>query len=72
MASSEDNTTASHIDPSITFSSTLDTSNSRLDISREELEKRQLLHRIDLLKLELSQKSFIIETLKNEQATQVQ
>ena len=55
------------------FSSTLDSSNSlRLDITREELEKRQLLHSLQLLKLEISQKNLMIETLKNEQTNQTE
>lgn len=39
---------------------------------REELEKRQLLHNIELLKLELSQKQLIIDTAHNEQASQLE
>ena len=39
--------------------------------SREELEKRQLLHRIELLKLELSQRTLLIDTLRKEQSSQV-
>ena len=98
MASTEEDMTArdstnSYTEPSVTFSTTLDTSNSKLDITRsyhstllsdhsslplyflrcrEELEKRQLLHRIELLKLELSQKALVVDTLRNEQASQVQ
>ena len=36
------------------------------------MEKRQLLHTIDLLKLELSQKQLIIDTAQNEQASQLE
>ncbi|CAI8008980.1 Progesterone-induced-blocking factor 1, partial [Geodia barretti] len=39
---------------------------------REELEKRQLLHRIELLKLELSQRTLLIDTLRKEQSSQVE
>ena len=60
-------------DPSTTLSTTLDSSQSvRLDITREDIEKRQLHHSIQLLKLELSQKSLLVEALKNEQSTEVE
>lgn len=73
MAESEGDSTLTPTDQSITFSSTLDSSNStKLDITREELEKRQLVHKLQLLKLEVSQKNLVIETLKNEQASQVE
>lgn len=39
---------------------------------RDELEKRQLLHTIQLLKLELSQKQLIIDTWSNEQVSQME
>ncbi len=73
MAESENETTLSPTDQSTAFSTTLDSSNStKLDITREELEKRQLLHSQQLLKLELSQKSLVIDTLRNEQAAQLE
>lgn len=73
MAESENETTLSPTDQSTAFSTTLESSHStRLDITREELEKRQLLHSLQLLKLELSQKNLVIDTLRNEQATQLE
>ena len=39
---------------------------------RDDLEKCQLLHNIQLLKLELSQKQLIIDTSRNEQASQIE
>lgn len=39
---------------------------------RDDLEKCQLLHNIQLLKLELSQKQLIIDTTRNEQASQIE
>ncbi len=41
-------------------------------VNRDELEKRQLLHTVELLKLELSQKQLIIDTAQNEQASQIE
>lgn len=35
------------------------------------MEKRQLLHSIQLLKLEVAQKQLVIDTLRNEQACQI-
>ena len=55
------------------FSTTLDTTmSSRLNATRVEFERRQLLHSIQLLKLELSQKNLIIETLKGEHANHIE
>lgn len=39
---------------------------------RDELERKQLLHTIQLLKLELSQKQLVIDTSHNEQASQIE
>ena len=39
---------------------------------RDELEKRQLLHNVELLKLELSQKQLVIDTAHNEQASELE
>ena len=39
---------------------------------RDELERRQLVHTIQLLKLEVSQKQLMLETVRNEQASQVE
>lgn len=39
---------------------------------RDDLEKKQLLHTIQLLNLELSQKRLVIDALRNEQASQVE
>ena len=51
------------------FSNALDTTtSSHLNATRIEFERRQLLHSIQLLKLELSQKNLIIDTLKGEHA----
>ncbi len=74
MAESENESTFSPTtDQSTAFSTTLDSSNSaKLDITREELEKRQLLHSLQLLKLELSQKNLMIDTLRHEGATQLE
>lgn len=73
MTESEVDSTLTPTDQSITFSSTFDSSNStKLDVTREEFEKRQLFHNIQLLKLEISQKNLMIETLKNDQASQVE
>lgn len=88
MASTEEDTTANFT----ALSTTLETSSSKLDItrsasnplpplikepitfplSREELEKRQLLHRLELLKLELSQQTVLVDTLKKEKSSQVE
>ena len=40
--------------------------------SRDELEKRELSHTVQLLRLELSQKQLVIEALKTEQASEVE
>lgn len=55
------------------FSTTLDTTaSSRLNATRVEFERRQLLHSIQLLKLELSQKNLIIDTLKGEHSNHLE
>lgn len=55
------------------FSTTLDTtSSSRLNATRLELERRQLLHTIQLLKLELSQKQLLMDSLRTEHASQIE
>jgi len=48
-----------------TFSSSFDTSRPR-KITHSELERKQLLHNVELLKLELSQKKLLIATKENE------
>lgn len=55
---------------SLTTSTTFNTT-SRLNATRVELEKRQLAHSIQLLKLELSQKDMIIEALKTEHGSNI-
>ena len=40
-------------------------------MNRDDLEKCQLLHNIQLLKLELSQKQLLIDTFRNEQASEM-
>ena len=73
MAESEIDTTLTPTDQSTTFSTTLDSSSStRHDLTGEELERRQLLHKVQLLKLEVSQKNLVIDALKNEQSSQVE
>lgn len=58
---------------SSSLSTTFDTtSSSRLNSTRLELERRQLLHTIQLLKLELSQKQLVMDSLKTEQASRVE
>ena len=62
-------------DHSTTTYSTLDTSDnalSRLNVTKDDLERRQLLHNLQLLKLEVSQKELVIDTLKAEHASQVE
>lgn len=39
---------------------------------RDELERRELAHTVQLLRLELSQKQLVIEALKTEQASEVE
>lgn len=56
---------------SLTASTTFDTTSSRLNATRIELEKRQLAHSIQLLKLELSQKDMVIEALNTEHTSKV-
>ena len=56
---------------SLTTSTTFDTTCSRLNATRIELERRQLTHSIQLLKLELSQKDMIVEALKTEHSNNV-
>ena len=60
-------------DPSSTLSTNTSTFDStrRTNVTREELKKRELLHTIELLKLELSQKNLLIDTLKQEHETTV-
>ena len=76
MATSEpqselENTAAG--EQSSSFSTTFDTtSSSRLNATRLELERRQLLHTIQLLKLELSQKQLVMDSLKTEHANRVE
>lgn len=48
------------------------TSSSRLNQTRQELEKWQLHHTIQLLKLELSQKNVIIDSLKAEHQSKME
>eukprot|EP00731_Ephydatia_muelleri_P031133 Em0022g647a len=65
-------------DPSTTTYSTLDTSDNtlsgvgKLNVTRDDLERRQLLHNLQLLKLEVSQKELVIDTLKAEHAAQLE
>ena len=73
MAESEIDTTLTPTDQSTTFSTTLDSSDStKHNLTGEELERRQLLHKLQLLKLEVSQKNMVIDALKNEQTSQVE
>lgn len=39
---------------------------------RDELEKQELLHTVQLLRLEVSQKQLVIEALKTERATELE
>ena len=48
-----------------TFSSSFDTSRPR-KVTHSELERKQLIHNVELLKLELSQKKLQIATKENE------
>ena len=58
---------------SLSLSTAADTtSSSRLNATRQELEKWQLQHTIQLLKLELSQKNIIMETVKSDHAHQLE
>ena len=65
--------TADHSSTTATYSTLLDSSDhtlSRLNVTKDDLERRQLLHNLQLLKLEVSQKELIIDTLKADQASQ--
>ena len=58
---------------SLSISTALDTtSSSRLNATRIELERRQLTHSIQLLKLEISQKNMLIEAMKTEHLNTVE
>lgn len=58
---------------SLSISTALDTtSSSRLNATRIELERRQLTHSIQLLKLEISQKNMLIEAMKTEHSNTVE
>lgn len=58
---------------SLSISTTADTTNSsRLNATRQELEKWQLHHTIQLLKLEVAQKNIIIDTIKSEHSQQTE
>ena len=57
---------------SLLTSTTFDTTSSRLNATRIELERRQLTHSIQLLNLELSQKNLLIEALKTEHSSTVE
>ena len=54
-----------------TFSSSFDTSRPRR-VTQGELERKQLLHNLELLKLELSQKKLLIATRENEHVNRVE
>ena len=54
-----------------TFSSSFDTSRPRR-VTQSELERKQLLHNLELLKLELSQKKLLIATKENEHVSRVE
>ena len=59
-------------DPSSSLSTTSTfESTRRFNVTREELKRKELLHTIELLKLELSQKNLLVETLKQEHETTV-
>ena len=66
-------TTLSYNTSAITQSdSDLETSRGdALNVTRDELERRQLLHTIQLQKLEISQKNLLIDNLKTEQASRL-
>ena len=77
MASSEPHSefesTTTAGEPSSSFSTTFDTtSSSRLNATRMELERRQLHHTIQILKLELSQKQLLMESLQSEHTSKVE
>ena len=42
-----------------------------LNVTREELDKRQLMHSIRLLKLEIAQKNLVVDNLKAENASRI-
>lgn len=70
MADSEQEVTLTEQSTAAGLSSTLDSSGSaRLDVTREELERRQLLHTGQLLKLELAQKNLLLDSLRHEHAS---
>lgn len=70
MADSEHEATLAEQSTAAGLSSTLDSSGSaRLDVTREELERRQLLHTGQLLKLELAQKNLLLDSLRHEHAS---
>ena len=54
-----------------TFSSSFDTSRART-VTHSELERKQLLHNLELLKLELSQKKLLLATKENEHVNKVE
>lgn len=54
-----------------TFSSSFDTSRPR-KVTQSELERKQLLHNLELLKLELTQKKLLIATKENEYVNKVE
>ena len=59
-------------DPSSSLSTTSTfESTRRFNATREELKRKELLHTIELLKLELSQKNLLVDTLKQEHETTV-
>ncbi|XP_062499475.1 progesterone-induced-blocking factor 1-like [Corticium candelabrum] len=65
-------TTRSYNTSAITHSeSELETSGAELNVTRDELERRQLLHTVQLLRLEISQKCLLIENLKTEQSSRI-
>lgn len=71
--SEEDTTfTGGEQSSSLMTSTTFDTTSSRLNATRIELERRQLTHSIQLLKLELSQKDMVIEALKTDHSNSVE
>lgn len=59
---------------SLSTSATIDVTRSSkmLNMTRIELEKRQLLHTIQLLKLELNQKNMILDTIKTNSNSQIE
>lgn len=65
-------TTLSYNTSAITPSdSDLETSRGDLNVTRDDLERRQLIHTVQLLKLEISQKNLLIDNLKAEQASRI-